>query len=62
MKSLQLAAIANALTIKLTLDQQPTDRASIRDYCDLATASNLDCWVLDLLTDMVTKRLGSHRA
>jgi len=57
MKHMRLKGIANAIAVRVVLWKQPTDRHSIRDYCDLQTGGGLDYWQLDLLTDMVIRRL-----
>jgi hypothetical protein len=48
-----LAKIADR--IALTLDT--ADPATVRDACDLASGGGLDCFQLDLLTDMTVKRI-----
>lgn len=42
---------------KLYLDTEEMGWDGVRDYCDTRTGGELDCTQLDILTDMVTKRL-----
>ena len=41
---------------------QSVDWETLREECDRATDGELDCWPLDILTDMVAQRLESIQA
>ena len=63
-RPLQLAGIVNAIAVRLTYDQQPRDWISIREYCEQITANDnhnaLECWVLDMLADLVNEHLNKR--
>lgn len=42
---------------KFYIDTAEMDLENVRDYCDMRTGAELDCFQLDMLADMVTKRL-----
>ena len=56
---MKLAPIADQVAQSLTAQQNTAlDWGIIRDHCDIATGSDLECYALDMLTDMVVARLG----
>ena len=56
---MKLAPNADQVAQSLTAHQNtPLDWDAIREHCDMASGGDLDCYPLDLLTDMVAARLG----
>lgn len=56
--------IADRLAARLVGDVEKRgvlDQVWLRDMCDLATATDLDCFQLDMLTDMVSRRINALR-
>jgi hypothetical protein len=57
---MKLALIADRVAQSLTAQQNTAlDWDAIRDHCDMATGSDLECYALDMLTDMVAARIGA---
>jgi hypothetical protein len=56
---MKLAPIADRVAESLAAQQNTAlDWDAIREHCDMASGGDLDCYPLDLLTDMVAARIG----